>query len=67
MTLREYNREMMKDTMLPNTFKLTKGNEESIQYLMKELNCNEDELINLLISNAATTIYTEEIKKHIDA
>lgn len=67
MTLREYNQEMMKDTTLPNTFRLTKGNEESILYLMKEFNCGEDELINLLITHAATTIYTEEIRKHIDA
>jgi len=67
MTLREYNREMMKDSLLPNTFKLTKDNEESILYLMKEFNCTEDELINLLITHAATTIYTEEILKQIDA
>ena len=66
MTLRELNKEMMKDTTLPSTFNLTKENEESILYLMKELNCGEDELINLLIRHAATTIYTDEIKKHID-
>lgn len=66
MSIREYNRKMMNDTLLPNTFKLTKGNEESILYLMKEFNCTEDELINLLIAHAATTIYTKEIIKHID-
>lgn len=67
MTLKEFVKNEMMDSKVTVAIDLTKTTQENILYLLKEFDCETtDELINILLCYAATTYYTERVKKEIN-
>ena len=67
MTLREMVKQEMQGGTIPSTVNLTKAAEENINFLCQKFSCKSaDELLNVLIYHAATTEYTEKMKREIN-
>lgn len=67
MTLFEYNKKEMQNEKVMVPIEITKTAQENIIYLLEEFKCETtDELINLLLTYAATTAYTDRIISEVN-